>query len=221
MSATQLHELPWYVDVTLWASILIAFAFTFFATPNKAWVLGLLGIWTALIGGLTFAPLSLPGWSLLAGSLALLGISFFVPAVKTFFFSLEVELLHYLHLWRLPFAFVLLWLYQAGYSGITHTFEGLNYDIVIGLTAPVIASLAFSQKMLNREILIGWNVLGILAWFIAIWLTSSELTRSVHFSQLFAQLPYTFFMGFLMPISLLSHLLTLAHLFKGDIEVES
>lgn len=221
MTAAQLHELPWYVDITLWVSILIVFAFAFFATPLKRPVLGLLGIWSALIIGYTFAPISLPFWLLLAGISILLGLSFFIPTIKAFLFSLEVEMLHYLHLWRLPFAFVFLWLYQAGYSGLTSTFEGLNYDIVIGLTAPVIASLAFSQKMLNREILIGWNLLGILAWGIAAWLTGSELIGSVHLLQLFAELPYTFFWGFLMPVSLLSHFLTLAHLFKGDINVEA
>lgn len=221
MTAAQLHELPWYVDITLWVSILIAFAFTFFATPLKGPVVVLLGIWAALIIGYTFTPVSLPFWLLLAGISILLVLSFFIPTIKAFLFSLEVEMLHYLHLWRLPFAFVFLWLYQAGYSGLTSTFEGLNYDIVIGLTAPVIASLAFSQKMLNREILIGWNLLGILAWGIAAWLTGSELIGSVHLSQLFTALPYTFFWGFLMPVSLLSHFLALAHLFKGDIDVEA
>lgn len=217
----QLHELPWYVSVTLWASVLIALLFYFFATPHKKWVLGSLGLWFILIVGAALAPLELPIWSLPALVISLLGISFVVPSIKAFLFSLEVEFLHYLHLWRLPCAFVFLWTYQAGYSELSSSFEGLNYDIVIGLTAPVIASLAFSQKMLNREILIGWNILGVVAWAVAGWLIADDLMQKPYFSSLFSQLPFVFFGGFLMPLSLLSHLLTLIHLFKGDIEVES
>lgn len=220
MSAAQLHELPWYVALTLWASTLIALAFAFFSSPHRGRVLGFLVLWIGLITGLSFVPLSLPFWALSTALFILVSLGFLVPSSKTFLYSLDVEMLHYLHLWRLPFAFVFLWLYQAGYSGLTSTFEGLNYDIVIGLTAPVIASLAFSQKMLNREILIGWNVLGLLAWGIAAWLTGSDTLKNLPLAHLFGQLPYVFYWGFLIPISLLSHLLSLAHLFKGDINVE-
>ncbi len=217
----QIHELPWYVSVTLWASVVIALLFFFLSTPNKKMALASLGVWVLLVVGISLAPISLPLWALPACIILFIGISLLLPVLKAFLFSLEVEFLHHLHLWRLPSAFVFLWTYQAGYIELSSTFEGLNYDIVIGLTAPVIASLAFSQKMLNREILIGWNFLGLIAWVIALVLVGNDVLQKPPMTDLFTQLPYTFFLGVLMPMSLLSHMLSLVHLFKGDIEVES
>jgi hypothetical protein len=39
------------------------------------------------------------------------------------------------------------------------TFEGLNFDIFSGLTAPFVCYFGFVRKKLNRAVLIAWNII--------------------------------------------------------------
>ncbi|MDP2189434.1 MAG: hypothetical protein Q8J69_12220 [Sphingobacteriaceae bacterium] len=143
----------------------------------------------------------------------------FLPASRQFMRGLKDEQLHHLHLWRVPFAFVLLWFYQAGLSPIDLTFEGFNYDIIIGLTAPVIGSLAFSQKMLTKEIVLGWNAIGTILLLISGILVLLEIQSNAASALQFQELPYLLLLGFLMPLSLFAHALSSYRILKGYVKV--
>ncbi|MBC7901070.1 MAG: hypothetical protein H7070_13585 [Saprospiraceae bacterium] len=59
---------------------------------------------------------------------------------------------------RVPVEIVLLGLYREGHVPQLMTFEGRNFDIISGVTAPLAAWLAFRGGKINRPLLIGWNL---------------------------------------------------------------
>jgi hypothetical protein len=71
---------------------------------------------------------------------------------------LPLKLLTIIHIIRVPIEFCLLWLFQSGLVPIEMTFEGRNFDIISGITAPVVYFLAFRNGKVNRPLLIAWNI---------------------------------------------------------------
>jgi hypothetical protein len=42
------------------------------------------------------------------------------------------------------------------------TFEGRNWDILAGATAPIVAYLNINRKTLSKKLFLAWNVIGVL-----------------------------------------------------------
>jgi len=95
----------------------------------------------------------------------LLIIVYFIFFRKTFIERLSLRSLTLLHFVRLPVELVLLGLFQGGFVPQIMTFEGRNFDILSGVTAPIIFWLAFRDGVVRRPLLIVWNLfaLGLLA----------------------------------------------------------
>lgn len=216
--------LPDYVPLTLLACVLIAALFGLFSSGKKLLNLGILVIWCGLLtiigtSGLLNQASNMVPWAVFLVPIMLLYLATIIPGSRNFMRSIKDEQLHHLHLWRVPFAFVLLWFYQAKITPLGLTFEGYNYDIIIGLTAPVIGSLAFSQKMLTKEIVLGWNGIGIVFILISTGLIFMELTNNQEALSLFNTLPYLTIFGFLLPLSLFAHVLSVYRILKGYVTV--
>ena len=67
-----------------------------------------------------------------------------------------------IQMFRIPVEILLWFLLLANITPIQMTFEGRNFDILVGLSAPLVAFLAFSNDQLNRRLIIGWNIFGLL-----------------------------------------------------------
>jgi len=67
----------------------------------------------------------------------------------------------YLHAVRLPVEIVLFGLFTHKMIPELMTFEGRNYDIVMGITAPIIGYLFMKQKI-SKKILLAWNIVGLI-----------------------------------------------------------
>ena len=86
----------------------------------------------------------------------------------------------FLHSVRLPVEIVLFGLYTYKMIPELMTFEGRNYDILMGITAPIIGWLFIKQKV-SKKILMGWNIIGfILVLFI---LFNGILSAELPFQQ--------------------------------------
>ena len=72
--------------------------------------------------------------------------------------ELPLRILTLIHVIRIPVEFVLLWLAQNGLVPFDMTFEGRNFDILSGITAPIVYFLAFGRGQVNRTLLIVWNI---------------------------------------------------------------
>lgn len=84
---------------------------------------------------------------------------FFTTKGKTFIDSIDLEKLTYMHTIRIPVEIVLALLAHQGAISYLQTFEGANFDILSGLTAPLVAYLYFKKGTLSRHGLLIWNII--------------------------------------------------------------
>lgn len=92
----------------------------------------------------------------------ILGIIALFIFSRGFIEKLPLKTLTILHIIRIPVELVLLWLFQNGQVPQLMTFEGRNFDILTGITAPIVAWLAFRNGNTNRLLLIVWNIFGLI-----------------------------------------------------------
>lgn len=81
---------------------------------------------------------------------------------RNFISKLSLKTLTWIHVARIPVEIVLLWLFQIKLVPQLMTFEGRNFDILAGITAPFVAWLAFRNGKINRTLLLIWNALAFL-----------------------------------------------------------
>ena len=77
---------------------------------------------------------------------------------KLFIDSLNIEKLTILHIIRVPVEIVLFWLFLQKTIPQLMTFEGRNFDILAGITAPIIYYFVFVKKTLSKKTLLIWNI---------------------------------------------------------------
>ncbi len=113
-----------------------------------------------------------------------------------------------------------LWLYQHGQVPQLMTFEGGNFDILSGLTAPLVAWLAFRGGKINHSLLIVWHLLafGLLLNIVV----TAILSLETPFQQFaFEQpnrgvlyFPFIWLPAIIVPIVFVSHIISLWQLLK-------
>ena len=86
-------------------------------------------------------------------------ILYFISARGRFISNLPLRILTIIHVVRIPVELVLHWFYEGGMVPEVMTFHGTNFDIISGITAPVIYYFAFRAGSVNRPLLIVWNIL--------------------------------------------------------------
>ena len=97
--------------------------------------------------------------------------------------------------------------------------EGYNFDVLIGLTAPMVAWLAFSKKAIGKSTLIIWNICGFVTLSIVVFVFMSH-AYFPHFWHKqysiletgFGLFPFTYLAGFLMPAAVFTHVFCLVKL---------
>lgn len=143
---------------------------------------------------------------------------FLTPSGRRFTYQLYLKELTLLHIVRIPVEFVLYYLFVAEAIPQIMTFEGRNFDILAGLTAPFVFYFGFVKNKLSNKTIIIWNVIG-LALLINI-VTIVVLCAKTPF-QLFAfgqpniaigHFPFNWLPSVVVPIVVLSHLSTLRQL---------
>ena len=121
-------------------------------------------------------------------------------------FRVAMELI----LWRLA---------RAGVIPASMTFEGRNYDIVVGLTAPFIAWL-YARRMVSPGPVIFWNVFGIvvLANVVLIGFLSAPTRFRQYFegppNEMIAHFPFVWLVAFVVPLAFLGHFLSIRQLLR-------
>lgn len=79
---------------------------------------------------------------------------------RAYLASLRLDKLTLVHVVRLPVELVLHSLFTHGVVPRVMTFEGHNYDIIMGLSAPLVYYL-LRRRVLGRRALLAWNGLGL------------------------------------------------------------
>jgi hypothetical protein len=180
----------------------------------------ILTVWLVYIAGLSltgiFTIVTLPPRiPLLLVFPAFLFISWFFISGR-FRIIIEATPLHWIILlqsFRIIVELLIYWCYNEGILPKEATFRGNNFDIIFGLTAPLVAwSVRFNKKGSNINYLI-WNFCGLLSLAIVVF----TLISTAYFPALwgrpqsilndgFGKFPFTYIAGFLMPLAVFLHL---------------
>jgi hypothetical protein len=150
----------------------------------------------------------------------LLIVILFIFFRRDFIDKLPLKILTLLQIVRIPVEIGLYWLFQNGMIPQIMTFEGRNFDILAGITAPFVFWLAFRQGKPNRPVLIAWNLV-CLALVMNIVLTAifSLPTSFQQFgleqpNRAVLYFPYIWLPAIIVPIVLFAHLASLRQLLK-------
>lgn len=137
---------------------------------------------------------------------------------KAFIDTFNTTWLTWLHIVRIPVEIVLFWLFVQQQIPQLMTFEGRNFDILSGITAPVIAWFGYHKKKLSTTLLLIWNFI-CLALLINI-VANAVLSAPFPFQQFaFEQpnvavlyFPFALLPAFVVPAVLFAHLVCIRQL---------
>ncbi|WP_299216646.1 hypothetical protein [uncultured Aquimarina sp.] len=197
----------------------------FFKASNNKKTLYVIIIWMLVVGVLgvtgfyqkleTFPPRFT---LLLAPTILFVLILFTNKNNEKFIDSLSIKCLTIVHIVRIPVEITLYLVFLSGLVPDLMTFDGYNYDIISGITAPIIYYLVFVKKTIGRKGLLIWNIvcLGLLINILVI----AVLSAQTPFQQLaFDQpnigvtyFPFVWIPAVIVPIVLFSHLASIRQL---------
>lgn len=120
---------------------------------------------------------------------------------------------------RIPVELILLFSFQKMVIPESATFEGYNFDIIWGVSAPLIAYLAFKGR--SKLLIKVWNIIGIIMVLNVAFIISTSMYLPTFWnsevslvSSQFFTLPYLLVAGFLAPSAILIHVVTQTKLRK-------
>ncbi|MDQ3193134.1 MAG: hypothetical protein M3Q58_16240 [Bacteroidota bacterium] len=139
---------------------------------------------------------------------------------RQFIDSLPLKNLTYLNIVRVPVEFILFWLFLNEAVPQLMTFEGRNFDIFAGITAPLIAYWGFTKGVLNKKLILIWNFicLGLLINIVVnAFLSAPSPFQMFAFEQpnlAILNFPFIWLPTFIVPIVLFGHLTSIRLLTK-------
>lgn len=141
---------------------------------------------------------------------------------RQFIDSLPLKNLTYLNMVRIPVEIVLLWLFLNKAIPELMTFEGRNFDIIAGITAPFIGYFGLTKNKVNRQVILIWNYicLGLLINIVvnALFSVPSPIQKFAFDQPNIAILnfPFSWLPTFIVPIVLFGHLASIRQLLKHN-----
>ena len=231
----MLNSIPEFVSIIFYCTTLVTLVFFFLMIKDKNIfrkplfvVMGCL-FWLLIqallaVNGFYYSNTStLPPKLMVVGVAPLfivMGVMFNTSYGKRFIDSISLYYTTLLSIVRIPVELCLYWLFIGNAIPEIMTFSGLNFDILAGFTAPLVAYLYFSKGRINKKILLIWNILGLCLLLTIICL--AVLSFPFPFQQLaFDQpnigllyFPFVWLPTFVAPLVLFGHLVSIRQLLK-------
>lgn len=223
-----MSSIPNYIGLLFGLTTCLTIGIFYRATKNSKITLVVLLSWLVLQ-----TPTALSGFYTVTGNMPPRIIFLLLPPLlliiwlflstsgKKFIDDLDIKTLTILHIIRIPIELILYGLYIYKTIPELMTFEGRNFDIISGLTAPFIYYFGFIKKQLSKTTLIFWNYI-CLALLINI-VVNAILSAPFPFQKFaFDQpniailyFPYIWLPCCVVPIVLFSHLAAIRQLLYG------
>ncbi len=193
------------------------------STPTLVLILVLTGIQSVLgLTGFYDNPDTLTARFplLVMPSLVLAAALFFTHTGRRFIDSLDIAQLTLLHVFRVGVEIVLAWLYTYKAIPQAMTFEGRNFDILSGLSAPLVY---YFKRSLSRRVLIAWNIFCILLLLNVVvnaFLSLPARYANFGFEQpnlAVGSFPFLLLPAILVPLVFFSHAATLRQLMRNKL----
>ena len=215
-------NVPTYVSLVFILTTLVTVYLFFRATHSSKAVLVVLVIWMLFQAILahnhfyhetTAFP---PRFPLQVMPPLLVIICFFAfPNGKRIIKKLDTGVLTLLHTIRIPVELVLYWLFLNGAVPELMTFTGRNFDILAGITAPLVYYFGYVKQKLSARVILLWN--GVALVLLINIVVNALLSAPLPFQQFaFEQpnvavlyFPFVWLPSVVVPIVLFSHLVAI------------
>lgn len=171
------------------------------------------------------SPSAIPPKIMLLGILPMLvtiAVLFATKSGRAFIDSLSMLYLTYLSAVRILVELVLLGLFYNKAVPEIMTFEGLNFDILAGLTAPLVAYFGLAKQKLSRRIVLGWNIICLALLFnivVIALLSAPSPFQKLAFEQpnmAILYFPFSWLPTLIVPLVLFAHLVSIRQLLKQN-----
>lgn len=221
-------ELPIHIPLVFMATTLLSLILFYWATRSR-WLLLVVIALSAIQGvlgyqGFFFAPEAIPPRILfvIQPSLILMLLAFLLPAGRRFMDNIDMERYTWLHIVRIPVEFVILWLSVEQLMPESMSFEGRNFDILSGITAPIIAYWGWRKGRISKGWMVAWNVICLLLVLQVV--ITGVFSAPSPFQQFdFDQpnvgvlyFPFVWLPGIIVPMVVFGHLVAIRRLVKGE-----
>ncbi len=127
----------------------------------------------------------------------------------------------YLQSFRIVVEVLILLTFYQGILPIEATFEGYNFDILLGVSALVVGFFITKEPRKYFKFLRAWNTLGILMVVFVAFIVASSLYKPDIWghayptvSMRFLEMPYLLLPGFLAPLAIFTHVISFIQLRK-------
>ena len=165
----MMQELPVFVSLIFGITVLITIFMMYRATQSKKFLLSVV-LWTLVqsalgISGIYQKTDMMPPTLLIFGlfpAIVTIMTVFFTKAGIQFIETIDLKIVTYSHIIRIPVEIVLTLLFHYGVMSVYITFEGTNFDILSGISAPIIAYISYRSMTVNHRVLLWWNVICLL-----------------------------------------------------------
>jgi len=227
-----MENLPIHISLlfglTTFLTIALIYKATHFSKITLYLILSWLGIQTfiGLSGFYKITDTIPPRFLLLVLPPFLMIVGLFISSKgRQFIDKLDPKILTLLHVVRIPVELVLYWLFLNKCVPALMTFEGRNFDILSGLTAPIIYYFGFVTKQIDKKISLIWNVicLGLLVNIVANAILSAPFPfQKFAFDQpniAILNFPFNWLPSCIVPLVLFAHLATIRQLIN-EIRIE-
>ncbi len=220
-------ELPAYINFLFILTVLLTLVLFCYAAPFSRWVWIFAAGWLIFQAILTLKGFYLvtdtipPRFALMMAPLLILVILLFVTkSGRQFLDAFNLRTLTYLHTIRIPVEITIFLLVAHQLMPEAMSFEGRNFDIFSGITAPFVAWLYFDKYAMNKKLLLAWN------WLCLILVLNVVIYGVLSAPTVFQQLsldqpnkaiqyfPFSWLTSFVVPVVILSHLIAIRRLWN-------
>ena len=220
-----MNNVPLIISILLGLATVLTIILFYKASNYSKTTLLILSLWIALqtvisiTGFYTVTDITPPRFLLLVlPPLLCIIVLFILPKGRAYLDSLQIKYLTILHIIRIPVEVTLLSLFIYKTIPGLMTFEGRNFDILSGLTAPLIYYYYFIRKRLSHIVLLAWNLicLGLLINIVVNAILSAPFPfQQFAFDQpniALLYFPFVWLPCCIVPLVLLSHLVSIRQL---------
>jgi hypothetical protein len=236
----MLHDLPVFISVIFILTTIATLLFFYWTLKNSRAdtvrkraniILVVLIIWLIIQAVLANNNVYNSDTTSVPPKLMLLGVApmiltiiflFLTKKGRLFIDSLPLKNITWLNIIRIPVELVLLELAIHKAVPQLMTFEGRNFDILSGITAPFVAYFGFTKNVLSRKVILTWN-------FICLALLANIVVNAILAAPFFFQkfafdqpniailyFPFIWLPAFIVPVVLFGHLVSIRQLIRSQ-----